>query len=250
MRTSRLSALVVLLLLTPSLRAAAPPDEDPNANTLTDAEKSAGWRLLFDGKTTSGWHRYSNKKQPTTAPVAPTGWVVTNGLLARTKGGGDLVTDEQFGNFELTAEWKISPGGNSGIIYRATEDHKQAYETGPEYQVLDNAKHADGKNPLTSASSAYAMYAPSKDVCAPVGKWNLARIVVNGMHVEHWLNGEKVVEYEWGSEDWTNRMKASKFAAWPDFGQRLIGHIDLQDHGNDVWYRNVKIRVLPTPSRK
>jgi len=224
--------------------AGAPPDDDPNANTLTDAEKAAGWKLLFDGKTTDGWHRYSDKSKPTTQPLAPTGWTVENGVLSRTKSSGDLVTDDEFENFELTAEWKISPGGNSGIIYRCTEDHKQSYETGPEYQVLDNTKHADGKNPLTSAASAYAMYAPSKDLTQPVGQWNLARIVVNGNHVEHWLNGEKVVEYEWGSDDWTARMKNSKFKDWPDFGKRQSGHIDLQDHGNNVWYRNVKIRVL------
>src|SRR5262245_57039287 len=139
MRTQTTFAFFIALFLSPVLLAAdAPPAEDPNANTLTDAEKAVGWTLLFDGKTTNGWHRYSNKSQPTTAPVAPTGWVVENGVVARTtKGSGDLVTDDEYENFELTFQWKISSGGNSGVIYRCTEDHKQSYETGPEYQVLD-----------------------------------------------------------------------------------------------------------------
>jgi len=246
MRNQPLVALLALLIVAPLLRAAdAPPENDPNANTLTDAEKQAGWRLLFDGKSLDGWHRYTDKSHPTTDPAKPSGWTVEDGVLSRLKTAGDLITDANFDNFELVFQWKISPGGNSGVIYRATEDHHQPYETGPEYQVLDNTKHPDGKNPLTSASSCYALYAPTKDLTQPVGQWNQGRIIVVGTHVEHWLNGEKVVEYEWGSDQWKDLVKNSKFSAMPDYGTRKTGGVDLQDHGNNVWYRNIKIRVLP-----
>jgi hypothetical protein len=245
MRITVLSFLSMLLFLAPALRSAeAPPETDPNANTLSEAEKQAGWRLLFDGKSLDGWHRYSDKAHPTTAPAKPSGWTVEDGVLSRTKSAGDLITDDQFASFDLVFQWKISPGGNSGVIYRATEDHHQSYETGPEYQVLDNAKHADGKNPLTSASSCYALYAPTKDLTQPVGQWNQGRILIDGNHVEHWLNGEKVVEYEWGSDEWKSLIAKSKFNAMPDYGTRKSGGIDLQDHGNNVWFRNIKIRVL------
>jgi hypothetical protein len=241
-----LLAVSVLITLTTARAAEPPPENDPNANTLTDAEKAAGWVLLFDGKTTNGWHRYRNNADPAAAtqPAQPTGWTVEDGILSRTKRAGDLITDQEFANFELVFQWKISPGGNSGVIYHATEDHHEPYETGPEYQVLDNSKHPDGKNPLTSAASCYALYAPPHDITAPVGQWNQGRIIVNGSHVEHWLNGEKVVEYEWGGDDWKARVKNSKFNAMPEYGTRKSGGIDLQDHGNNVWYRNIKVRRI------
>ena len=241
------TAAVLFSLLITTARAAEPlPENDPNVNTLSDAEKAAGWVLLFDGKTLNGWHRYRNHADPAAAtqPAQPTGWTVEGGILSRTKRAGDLITDQQFENFELVFQWKISPGGNSGVIYRVTEDHHEPYETGPEYQVLDNSKHPDGKNPLTSAASCYALYAPPHDVTAPVGQWNQGRIIVNGSHVEHWLNGEKVVEYEWGSDGWKSRVKNSKFNAMPDYGTRKTGGIDLQDHGDNVWYRNIKVRRI------
>jgi hypothetical protein len=243
-----LTAVVVLFTLTAAaMRAAEPPPEnDPNANTLTDAEKAEGWALLFDGKTLNGWHRYRNNADPAAAtqPVQPTGWTVENGELARTKRAGDLITDENFERFELVFQWKISPGGNSGVIYHVSEDHHEPYETGPEYQVLDNSKHPDGKNPLTSAASCYALYAPPHDVTAPVGQWNQGRIIVIGSHVEHWLNGEKVVEYEKGSDDWNAKVAASKFRSMKNFGKPTKGHIALQDHGDEVAYRSIKIREL------
>jgi hypothetical protein len=160
------------------------------------------------------------------------------------KEGGDLVTDKEFASFELRLEWKISEGGNSGLMYRVTEELGAPYESGPEYQLLHNAKHPDGKNPKTSAASCYALYAPSKDMTRPVGEWNKTRLVVNGNHVEHWLNGKKVVEYDLASEDWQKRVQESKFKDLPKFGKEPKGHIDLQDHGNQIAFRNIKIRVL------
>jgi hypothetical protein len=220
-------------------RAADAKDEQPN--TLTKEEKEAGWQLLFDGKTTKGWRQYRGKE-------VPDKWQVVEGALVfdpkSGKNGGDIVTEKKFANFELVLEWKISEGGNSGLMYRVSEKFGAPYESGPEYQLLDNAKHSDGKNRLTSAASCYALYAPAKDMTKPVGEWNKTRLVVNGNQVEHWLNGKKVVEYELGSADWKKRVADSKFKDLPKFGKEPKGHIDLQDHGNRVEFRNIKIRVL------
>jgi hypothetical protein len=214
---------------------------DDALNTLTDQEKAAGWKLLFDGKTAEGWRAYRGKSMPDK-------WHVEDGALVFKPGsgkrGGDIVTTDEYDSFELAFEWKISPGGNSGVMYRVTEEEGAPYFTGVEYQILDNAKHADGRNPKTSAASAYALYAPAKDVTLPVGEWNKSKIVVDGNHVEHWLNGEKVVEFDYGSDDWNQRVKGSKFKDMKKFGKEPKGHIDLQDHGNEVAYRNIKIRPI------
>lgn len=175
----------------------------------------------------------------------PPQWTIKDGVIEHQPGGGDLVSVETFHNFELSFDWRISPGGNSGVIYRSSEDFPAPYQTGAEYQILDNAGHADGKSPLTSAASTYGLYPPSADLTRPVGEWNSARIVVSGDHVEHWLNGTKVLEYEFGSPEWKQRVAQSKFAAWPEYGTVPTGHIDLQDHGNPVAYRDLMIRVLP-----
>jgi hypothetical protein len=211
------------------------------ANTLTNDEKAAGFKLLFDGQTTNGWRGYKSEEMPK-------GWKVVDGSLARVGGGGDIVSNEQFGSFELLIDWKIAEAGNSGIIYHVQESEKSSYMTGPEYQVLDNARHPDGRNKLTSAASCYGLYAPEKDVCHPAGEWNHTRIVIKGPHVEHWLNGVKVVQYEKGSDEWNNKVAASKFKQWPQFGKPKEGHLCLQDHGDKVEFRNIKIRVL-TESR-
>lgn len=200
------------------------------------ADKAAGWRPLFDGTTLTGWRGYRT-------PVAA-GWTAVDGTLARTGPGGDLMTTEEFADFELELEWKVGPGGNSGIIYRVATGPDQPWHTGPEMQVLDNTRHADGKNPLTSAGSNYAVHAPVKDVTRPVGEWNAARLVVRGAHVEHWLNGVKLLEYELGSPDWEARVKASKFATLPGYGRATRGHLVLQDHNDPVWYRNIRIRTF------
>ena len=206
-------------------------------NTLSDVEKAAGFKLLFDGQTTKGWRGYRKEN-------CPEAWKVVDGALTLKGRGGDIITEDQFDNFELLIEWKISPGGNSGLFYHATETNEPVYATGPEVQILDNQRHADGKNPKTTACSCYALYAPTKDMTKPVGEWNQTKIIVNGQHVEHWLNGEKIVEYEKGSDDWNAKVAASKFRSMKNFGKPTKGHIALQDHGNEVAYRSIKIRVL------
>ena len=175
----------------------------------------------------------------------PSSWHVSGVDISHTAGGGDLVSVETFRNFELAFDWQVSSGGNSGIMYRVIERAGAAHASGPEYQILDNAGHADGQNPLTSAGSAFGLYAPVSDLSRPAGKWNSGRILVDGQHVEHWLNGIKVLEYELGSVDWRARVAVSKFAALPEYGTALEGHISLQDHNDAVDYRNVRIRRLP-----
>ena len=207
----------------------AAPDASPAPTSAAD------WRPLFDGKTTAGWRGYHQK-------TAPAGWQAVNGALTRVSGGGDLITVDQFDNFELELEWQIAEGGNSGIMYRVSEEGEEAYYSGPEFQVLDNARHADGKNPLTSAGSAYGLYAPVKDVTRPIGEWNAARIVLKGNHVEHWLNGVKVVEYELGSADWEQRVAPASSRSGPATARAPKGHIALQDHGSRVAFRNIRIR--------
>lgn len=201
-------------------------------NTLTAAEKAAGWKLLFDGKSMDAWRGF---KKPASD------WKVADGALAPDpKASGDLITKEQFGSFELAFDWKVSPKGNSGVMYHVTEDAAQSYFSGPEYQVLDNSR---GEPPLQRAGALYDLYAPSADVTKPVGEFNQSRLIVTGNHVEHWLNGRKVAAYELGSPEFKAKVAASKFKAWP-FAASPTGHIALQNHGDDVWYKNLKVRAL------
>lgn len=213
---------------------------DTAATTTAQAPADTAWRPLFDGQTTNGWRRYRG------TGMHPQ-WSAANGeLTVAGKGGdaGDIVTVDQFGDFELELEWKVGRAGNSGIFYRASETAERIYETAPEMQVLDDAHHPDGKDSTRTAGSNYGLYAPPKGVVKPAGEWNLARIVARGNHVEHWLNGQKVVEYELGSPDWTAKVKASKFNDWPGYGKNARGHIGLQDHGDTVSFRNIRIREL------
>lgn len=208
------------------------------ATQVIHAKDSAdGWVTLFDGTTLDGWRGY--KKD-----AAPKGWVIENGTLHRKGRGGDIMTTDQYGDFELTLDWKVAPGSNSGIMYRVTEENFAAYYTGPEYQVLDDDKHPDGKKPETSSGSLYALYPGNKGITKPVGEWNATKIVLNGNHVEHWLNGEKVVDATMESDDWNKRLAKSKFAKWERYAKNSKGHIVLQDHGAPVWYRNIKIRTF------
>lgn len=200
----------------------------------TDGE----WRILFDGGSTSEWRGYQ-------MDAMPEGWQIVDGALTRVAPAGDIITVDQFANFELELEWNISEGGNSGIFFRVTEDAENTYETGPEMQVLDNAAHADGRTPLTSAGANYGLYPAPEDAANPPGEWNSVRIVVDGAHVEHWLNGNKIVEYELWTDDWEQRVANSKFVEWPGYGRAERGHIGLQDHGDWVAYRNIRIRERP-----
>jgi len=229
--------LLLLGALTLSGPRPAQAQEAPALNTLTPAEKSEGWKLLFDGRSLKGWRGFQKKKPPA-------GWAVVDGAITRVDGGGDLITAKQFSDFELSLDWNISEGGNSGIMFRVTEGSEASYETGPEMQVLDDARHADGHNRLTSAGSAYGLYAAPAGIVRPAGEWNHVRLIVRGKHVEQWLNGNKVVEYELQSPEWEAKVAGSKFRQWPGYGRARKGYIALQDHGDRVAYRNIKLREL------
>jgi hypothetical protein len=207
----------------------------PAASATAEAQ---GWRPLFDGSTTGGWRGYNR-------PDMPEGWEAIDGALTRTRQAGDIITIEQFENFELELEWMLRPGGNSGVFYRAVESADPIYYSAPELQVLDDEGHRDGLSRLTAAGANYGLHPAPEGVVKPVGEWNAVRLVVNGNHVEHWLNGRKIVEYELGSEDWKQRVANSKFIEWPAYGKAARGHIGLQDHGDWVAFRNIRIRVLP-----
>ena len=214
------------------------PAEERPVNVLTDDEATEGFRLLFDGESLEGW------RNPQSDGVRD-GWSVIDGELVMTGGGGDIITDDEFANFELRLEWAIAPGGNSGIFWRVDEQEPAVWLTGPEMQILDNALHADGANPKTSAGACYALYAPQFDATYPPGRFNDARIIARGPSVEYWLNGELQCELDLDGDDWAERVAASKFADMPRFGTLPRGHIALQDHGDRVRFRNIRIRELP-----
>lgn len=234
MRTPTMALLLGALL-------AAPAAAQTAHNTLTAAERAAGWTLLFDGQTTNGWRNYR-------ADTLNPGWQAVDGALTRVRRGGDIITREQFTNFELVLEWRLSPdgpAGNSGIFYRASEEPSVIYMGAAEMQILDNDRHPDGRSELTSSGANYALYGVPHSHTRPVGEWNSVRIIANGNHVEHWFNGTKVVEFELDSPDWKARVEASKFKDWPLYAKARTGHIGLQEHGSVVAFRNIKIRRLP-----
>ena len=233
---------ILLSLLTvsqiPAVAVAQASHVDTTVNKLSAAERTGGWRLLFDGHTTDGWRGFKLN-------AMPDGWKVVDGALTRVAAAGDILTTQKFKNFELTLEWKISEGGNSGIFYRGSEDEDAIYWTAPEMQVLDDAHHEDGKSRLTSAGADYGLYEAPAGIVKPAGQWNQVRLIVNGRHVEHWLNGVRMLQYELYSPDWEMRVRDSKFAVHPKYGRNAEGYIGLQDHGDWVAYRNIKIHVLP-----
>lgn len=207
-------------------------------NTLTDAERDDGWKLLFDGYSTEGWRNYR-------ATGLSSGWQVVDGTLARVTGtAGDIVTVEEYADFELALDWRVEAGGNSGVFIRAGEADPYIFFSAPEVQILDDDRHRDGKNPLTSAGSNYGMHPAPRGIVRPAGQWNHVRVLVEGKRVVQWLNGQQIVAYELGSADWKERLAKSKFAAWPAYGTLPRGHIGLQDHGDPVAFRNIKLRVI------
>src|SRR5256712_6715408 len=191
------------------------------ATALTPEQRAAGWRSLFDGTSTAAWRAY---KQQT----MPNGWKIVDGVLTKTGSVGDIITRDQFGNFELALDWKLSAGGNAGIFYRGTEEYDHIYWSAPEYQLLDDANHPDGKNRLTSAGADYALYPSPAGVVKPANQWNSSLIVVQGARVQHWLNGQKLLEYELWSPDWEGKVKASKFNDYPNYGRAKSGYISIQ----------------------
>jgi hypothetical protein len=245
MKTSHLLPAVVLIICSCSSSKNASMS---TMNTLSQKEKNNGWQLLFDGQTTNGWHTYGKQN-------AGKAWKVEDGALhldaAAKKGapddGGDIVTHEEFDNFDLQLDWKISKNGNSGIMIYVKEDaakYGEPYFTGPEMQVLDNAGHPDGKIFKHHAGDLYDLIASPKDASNPVGEWNHAEIVANHGKLDLYLNGEHTAGTNMWDDNWRKMIAGSKFKAWPDFGTFKKGHIDLQDHGDDVWFRNIKIKRL------
>ena len=196
------------------------------------------WRPLLEDHSASAWRGWKE-------PGLPAGWRVEGGVLSKDGNVDDLVTADTFGNFELELEWKIGKGGNSGIFYRGTREYDHIYWSAPEYQLLDDANTEDGKSPLTAAGADYALYGVPPSVAKPYDHWNKTRLVVRGNHVEHWLNGTRVVEYDLGSEDWKKRVAASKFAKYPDYGLATSGLIGIQgDHPGALAIRSIRIREL------
>jgi hypothetical protein len=251
--------IATILLL--SLLQTAPP---PTPNTLTPAELNAGWQLLFDGYTLTGWRGVGYD----TVPRAH--WVVVEGAIekvatgnvervadGRPLVGGDLMTIDSFANFELSFEWKVTAGANSGVKYNVSEAMSMAQggagtQGGPthsalgfEYQVLDDDRHDDGKLPTHRSGALYDLVAPNaRKHVRPVGEWNQSRVIFRGNHGEHWLNGAKIVEFDLGTARMDSLLAASKYKTIPGFGEKRTGHIVLQDHGDEVYFRSIKVRPL------
>jgi len=213
---------------------------DAAPKQLTPSEKNTGWKLLFDGKTAKGWRGYKLSAMPAK------GWKIEDGILKKVGGeqGGDIITEEKFNDFDLTWKWRISPAGNNGIKYLVTEDRPSA--PGHEYQMIDDTKNSDARvGPHRATASFYDVLPPSDDKpLKPVGEWNQSRVLIRGSHVEHWLNGKKVLQYELGSVALKAAIAKSKFKDAAGFGDKIKGHILLTDHHDECWFRNIKIREL------
>ncbi|HWE43100.1 MAG TPA: DUF1080 domain-containing protein [Gemmatimonadaceae bacterium] len=217
--------------------AAAPPTT-PASTAPPSAPADTSWRVLVGGTSTDAWRGYK-------AQAFPASWRLADGALTKSGSADDLISRDQYGDFELEWDWKLAPNGNAGVFYRATEEYPKVYWSGVEYQLLDDAGHPDGKSRLTSAGAAYAVYPSPAGIVKPANEWNSSRIVARGAHVEHWLNGRKVVDYELWSPDWEAKVKASKFNEWPNYGRARRGHIAIQgDHEGSLWIRNMRIREL------
>ena len=215
---SFLSAAVLALLTSPLAAQAGP------------------WRSLLGGNSLAQWKGYR-------ADAVPKGWTASGGVLSKDRPVEDIVTRDQFGDFELSLEWQISTGGNAGVFYRGTEEYEHIYWSAPEYQLLDDSLASDNKTRLTCAGAAYGLYPSPAGHLKPVGEWNSTRIVARGNHVEHWLNGFKLLEYELNSPEWLGLVAKSKFNAWPNYGRNKKGHIALQgDHTGTLAFRNIRIR--------
>jgi hypothetical protein len=225
------------LLIAPALSAwlaAVSVAADPAPNTLSAEEKAAGWKLLFDGQSSAGWRNYKK------TDIGP-GWKVASGSLTRAdKGAGDIITEGKFGAFELSLEYNISKEGNSGLMFHVTEEGGAPWHSGPEIQIQDNK---DGHDPQLSGW-LYQLYKPEIDATKPAGEWNQLRILITPEKCATWMNGKLYYEFVKGSKDWDERVAKSKFASMAGFGKATSGHICLQDHGNLVSFRNIKIREI------
>ncbi len=211
-------------------------------NMQTDTGRAVS---LFDGKSLSGWHGFNKSGEIKN-------WAIEDGAMvclgaAKDAAGGDIVSDKQYGDFELNWEWKISKGGNSGLMYHVIENqkYKSPYETGPEYQMVDDIGFPEKLEDWQKTGADYAMYAANeKKKVKPVGEWNTSKIIYNNGHVEHWLNGEKIVEFDASGDEWKKKRAEGKWKDFPDYGSAKKGAIALQDHGNKAWFKNITIKEL------
>lgn len=249
--------LAVIFSCTPSSKSKKQQvSTEPKINTLTQAEKDAGWELLFDGKTFNGWRGLGREA------VQPDHWKVENGMIRKVNNeevfqntgkkidGGDLITMETFDNYELSFEWKIKKDGNSGIKYNVSEEISTSHggkhsALGFEYQILDDqAEKYDKLKPSQYTACLYEMYAAKGVKLNPIGEFNHSRLVQDGNRGEHWLNGVKVLEYEYATAEFDSLFQLSKYHKYPDFDKRRKGHIVITNHSDDSWYRNIKIRRI------
>jgi hypothetical protein len=238
-RSPTLRSLCVALALAtlPPLLPACAPSSGAAASTQM-ANNSSSWRPLTGDEFAAVWRGYRSDS-------LPGAWHMAGDTLTKSVGTDDLITREPYGDFELELDWKLSSGGNAGIFYRATEEYDHIYWSGPEYQLLDDAGHPDGRSRLTAAGSAYGLYPSEAGIVKGAGEWNSTRIVVRGAQVEHWLNGEKLLEYELWSPAWQERVAKSKFSEWRDYGRARSGYIGIQgDHDGELSLRNIRIRAL------
>ena len=238
MRTSRFASTLLLVAAASAGAVATARAQTPRPLDHGAIQRGA-WRVLFDGKNLDHWRGYQK-------PDVPAGWSVVAGTLAKEKPVADIVSKDEFADFELELEWKIGEAGNSGIFYRGTEEYNRIYWSAPEYQLLDDIKGTDNKLRTTCAGAAYGLYPSPEGHLKSVGEWNKTRIVARGGHIEHWLNDFLLLEYELWSPDWEARVSPSKFGAYPNYGRARKGHIAMQgDHNGTLAFRNIRIRELP-----
>ena len=228
-----------LLALLAPLIAACAAAPSPEGSSDSGAGGAGEWQELSD---LSNWRGYRRQDLPRS--WRNEGDVIAFAPASEAGQGGDIVTREQFGDFELQYQWRISEGGNSGVMYRATEEEETPWRTGPEMQILDDARHADGKIPSHRAGALYDLIVPPENIARPVGEWNEARVVVRGKHIQQWLNGHLTADVVVGSPQWNEAYGRSKFAQMSSFASKERGHIVLQDHGDPVWFRGVRVRRL------
>jgi hypothetical protein len=197
------------------------------------------WQALFDGKTTSGWRGWQQK-------TLPPGWQVVDGALTRSGKGGDIVSLREFADFELVVEWKIAPQANSGLFYRVVEhpDDKDMWNAAPEYQIIDDRGYPEPLKPTQKTAANYDLQPPAVDATKPAGEWNTTRIVADGAHVEHWLNGRQIVAYDLWTDEWARLVAVSKFKDHPRYARAKSGRIGIQDHGDWIAFRSIRVREL------
>jgi len=212
-------------------------------NTLTPSEIRTGWKLLFDGKSLKGWRSYQNQ--------VTNSWTVNNGVMYckgsetdKSDKRADMITEKEYENFDLSIDWKISPQGNSGILYMVTEEFPRSYQSGPEYQIIDDLHFPQKLEDWQKTGANYAMDPAPTAAPNPVGQWNTTRIVVNNGHVQHWLNGKKLLDFQMWTDEWKKKKMEGKWKDAPGYGMSKKGHIGLQDHGSEAWFKNLKIKEL------